>query len=89
MWMLEAQGQERGVEMKIIREDGLDIGQITQVADTPKSLYGAYQGSGTWLASSSQGGSKYFVSYSNATKWLERRSKNTYLISRLAEFLNS
>ena len=72
----------------IFRDDGLELGAISQVAETPKSQYGAYEGSGCWLATSEQGGNKYFVHYENAIKWLERKSKNIYPISRLAEFLN-
>ena len=74
--------------MKIIREDGLELGFISEVAYTPPSRYGAYRGSGTWLASLLEGGNKYFAHYDNAVRWLERENKNIYPISRLAEFIN-
>ena len=75
-------------QQKIIRDDGLELGVITQVAETPKSQYGMYQGSGTWLTTSSTGHSKYFVHYNNAVKWLEQKHKNIHPINRLSEFLN-
>ncbi len=74
---------------KITRADGLELGGIIQVAETPKSQYGCYEGSGTWMATSKiDGKSKYFVHYPAAIHWLERKAKNTYPISRLAEYIN-
>ncbi len=73
--------------MKLIRDDGLELGEISECPYFPKSKYGAYYGSGTWSVTSSQGGSKYFVHYDSALKWLERQSKYVYPISRLNEFL--
>ena len=74
-------------QQKIVRDDGLELGFISQVAYTPPSQYGAYQGSGSWLATLSTGHSKYFVNYNNAIKWLEKKHENILPISRLAEFL--
>ena len=73
--------------MKIIRDDGLELGDIGECPYFPPSKYGMYQGSGTWSVTSSQGGHKYFVNYDRAVKWLERKSKNIYPINRLNEFL--
>ena len=73
--------------MKIIRDDGLELGNVTEVAYTPRSKYGAYYGSGSWLASLGRGPSKYFVHYDRAIEWLHRKNKNIFPISRLNEFL--
>ncbi len=73
--------------MKIIRDDGLELGDISECPYFPKSKYGAYYGSGTWSVSSSQGGSKYFVNYDRAVQWLEKKSKNIFPLSRLKEFV--
>ena len=73
----------------IIRDDGLEIGSITQIdGGISKSKYNSYQGSGSWMAVSSDGSCKYFVHYNNALKWLERKYKYIFPISRLAEFVN-
>lgn len=71
----------------ITREDGLELGTITVVPNKIGCSH-AYFGSGTWMAVSTNGGTKYFVHHANAVKWLERKSKNIYPISRLAEFVN-
>lgn len=72
---------------KIVRDDGLELGMITQVPEKAKCPR-AYQGSGQWLATNNNGGSKYFVHYHNALKWLEKKNKHLLPISRLAEFVN-
>ena len=72
---------------KVFRDDGLELGTVSPADHYFRPCPRAYAGSGTWQAHSSTGHTKYFVRYDNAIKWLERKSKNIYPISRLAEFI--